>query len=117
MTPEEMEACSVLLKDWPEQVAETVENNAASQSPVKMSDRIKCIKLQGLQGGDKTNPYHDLSFLCASAAEVECLWSKALCVFVQQRCKMHPCLLKALLFLKENRRFWGKAMVMEAMET
>ena len=91
--------------------------DTATQSPVKMSDCIEHIKLQGLQGGVKTNPHCDLSFLCASAAEVEHLWSKALHIFVQQRRKMCPHLLEALLFLKKNRRFWDKAMVMEAMET
>ena len=30
---------------------------------------------------------------------------------------MCPRVLEALLFLEENRRFWDKAMVMEAMET
>ena len=117
LTPEEMEACSVLLKERPEQVTEAVENKTASQSSVNVSDHNTHIKLQGLQGGDRTKPCHDLLFLCASAADIECLWSNALCVFAQCGHKMCPRLLDALLFLKGNRRFWDNAMAMDAMET
>ena len=116
LTPEEEEACTRLLKNGgtDEEILET-----PSDSPVKMSDRIKRMRSTALQGSNesRTSPYHDLSFLYASAAEVERLWSKALYIFVQQRRKMHPRMLETLLYLKENRRLWDKAMVMEAMAT
>ena len=113
LTADKEEACTILRKA--DEVATAAEDTLSSESPVKMKDRIKRIKLSGLQRESKKNPYHDFSFLFASAAEVERVWSKALYVFVQQRRKMHPQLLEALLFLKENKRFWDKATVLVAI--
>ena len=115
LTADEEEACSKLLK--PEEDQAPITAVQTTGSPVKMRDRIKRMKMDAEKRAEQSSPYHDLSFLFASAAEVERLWSKALYIFVQQRRKMHPQLLEALLFLKENRRFWDKAMVMEAMNT
>ena len=113
LTPEEEEECSILLKEVEDQ---PFNDTATSESPIKMQDRIKRIKLASKQSETKTNPYYDLSFLFASAAEVERLWSKALYIFVQQRRRMHPQLLEGLLYLKENRRFWDKSTVLDAMQ-
>ena len=110
LTPEEEEACKCLLKDS-SGIIETITDD----SPMKMSDRIKRLK-EDTGAALSVNPYHDCSFIFCSSAEVERLWSKALYIYSQERRRMTPLLFEAILYLKENRRFWDEATVVEAME-
>ena len=110
LSPKEEEACKCLLKDSSGIVELTTED-----SPMKMSDQIKRMK-EDSGATSSVNPYYDCSFIFCSSAEVERLWSKALYIYSQQRRRMTPLFFEAILYLKENRRFWDKSTVVQALE-
>jgi hypothetical protein len=109
LTPAEARACKCLLKK--RSIAPTGEPTA---SPENMKDRIKRMLGDSKDEG-YTDKYHDCSFIYASSAQVERLWSIAKHVLMG-RMRMTPQLFEALLYLKENRRFWDDAMVKKAID-
>jgi hypothetical protein len=50
-----------------------------------------------------------------SSAEVERLWSVAKYILTDHRKRLTPQLFEALLFLKQNKDFWGLTEVVEAI--
>jgi len=63
----------------------------------------------------KASQYADTDCILASAAIVECLWSKFDALVPQRRSGMSPVMIEGILFLKENRHYWGIATVSEAL--
>ena len=59
--------------------------------------------------------YVDTSFVLASAAVAESLWSKQDALVDQHRSGMSPSMTEATLFLMENRDLWGIKHVREAL--
>lgn len=51
---------------------------------------------------DESKEYIDCQFVTGSAAEVDCIFSKAKFVFSSDRRAMTPRLFEALIFLKHN---------------
>jgi hypothetical protein len=52
-------------------------------------------------------PYVNCDFIYGSSAEVERLWSVAKYILTDQRKRLTPQMFEALLFLKQNKEFWG----------
>lgn len=62
----------------------------------------------------KESEYVNTDHLLASAAIVECLWSKFDALVPQRREGMSPLLIEAILFLKENIHLWSIKDIREA---
>lgn len=60
---------------------------------------------------DENDKYHDASFVCASTAEVERLWSICSMVLTSSRTKLSKDLFEAIIFLRYNSIHWGKVDV------
>ena len=59
--------------------------------------------------------YRNLNIVFGSAAEVERVWSVASFILTKGRMSiMDPILFESLMFLKYNRAFWGKALILQA---
>jgi len=84
-------------------------------SPLGMKARIRRLKEQS-SGKDLACPYVNCDFIYGSAAKVEWLWSLAKYILTSQRSSMTPLMFETLLFLKANRRFWDKTLVVEAIQ-
>lgn len=56
---------------------------------------------------DENDKYHDASFVCASTAEVERLWSICSMVLTSSRTKVSKDLFEAIIFLRYNFVHWG----------
>ena len=59
--------------------------------------------------------YVNCNHILASAAVCEILWSKKDAMVPQRRAGLSPSMVDALLFLKENREFWGIREVAEGL--
>jgi hypothetical protein len=112
LTAEEEEACKCLLQAVDSEDDDAIEPNDEG-SPLKMKDRIKKMK-ETRHLAIESNPYNDCSFIFASSAEVERLWSLAGNVFTNERRSLTKLLLEAIIFLKVNRRLWSDAAVFKA---
>ena len=53
----------------------------------------------------KASQYADTDCILASAAIVECLWSKFDALVPQRRSGMSPVMIEGILYLKENRHY------------
>ena len=69
---------------------------------------------QDAERNGTNSQYINLDFVLGSAAEVERLWSLAKYILVNQRKTMNSQMFECLLFLKYNRKYWNKEMVIEA---
>jgi hypothetical protein len=63
-----------------------------------------------IKSGDYMNP----GFIVGSAAKIERVWSAGGLIINKKRGKTIPMNFKALLFLKINKKHWGKRMVVKA---
>lgn len=65
---------------------------------------------------DNVNTDSIFDHVIGSAAEVERLWSIARYILTDQRSKLAPILLEAILFLRFHRNLWDELTVMEARD-
>lgn len=56
---------------------------------------------------DINNKFFDASYVCASTAEVERLWSQCAQILRSNRTQMSKDLFEALIYLQYNRNYWG----------
>ncbi|KAI0560856.1 Ribonuclease H-like protein [Gracilaria domingensis] len=64
----------------------------------------------------KKEKYMNCDFILGSVAEVERLWSIAKNVLTDNRKSMTPRMFEAIVFLKQNERFWDSQLVSEAIQ-
>lgn len=75
--------------------------------------REKLAKRRKLSERDES--YNDCQFILGSAAHVERLWSVSKYVLTEHRMSMTPQLFEAIVFLRENERFWDMQLVAESI--
>ena len=106
MTTEEHNACKCLL------ISNTTENtedsNVVSNSYEERRNSFKRRKK------NKSHDYGNCNFILGSAAVVERLWSIADRIIDGNRARTSPSLMEAMLFLRENRKFWDIDVIQEA---
>ena len=67
------------------------------------------------QAGTKKSEYHrGVNAIMGSAAVVEGHWRSSKRVLTEERSSMDPSIFEAIMYLKTNKRLWGKAEVVEA---
>ena len=67
------------------------------------------------QAGTKTSAYHrGINAIMGSAAVVERHWKSSKRVLTEDRSSMDPLIFEGIMYLKMNKRLWGKAEVVEA---
>jgi hypothetical protein len=83
------------------------------QSPDNIRKQLRRMK----EARDQPAPsvYVNCDFIYGSAAEVEHLWSICSHILTDERKGMTPQLFEALVFLKQNHRFWDASTVAKAM--
>jgi hypothetical protein len=83
------------------------------KSPNNMKKQLRRIK----EARDKPvqSAFVNCDFIYGSAAEVERLWSICSNILTDQRKGMTPQLFEAIVFLKQNHRFWDASTVAKAM--
>ena len=106
MTVGEKEACkSLLVND------DGNSSGSDQEEEIDYEERLRQRKQQ------RENPlgYMNCDFILGSAAEVERLWSIATNVLTDERKKMSPLMLEAVLFLRVNSRLWDVQTVKQAL--
>ena len=106
LTDEEKIALQGLKKESVEALEEVV-----ATGPISMAERMAKRRKVGLF----TDNYGNCLFILGSVARVERLWSIANYTLTTSRRRMTPQLLEAILFLRENQRFWDPALVAVAV--
>lgn len=82
------------------------------------SEQVKDLRALMLESDeeDANAYYYDMSFVCASTAEVERLWSMCALILTHNRTRMTKDLFEALIYLRYNDNLWGKADVALAIK-
>ena len=106
LTDTEKRAVSRLLKR-----SSTQDNSRTSDTYSSITERMatKCRVCT------KKENHINCNFIVGSVAKVERLWSIGKLVCTSSRRRMTPQLFEALLFLRENERFWNERLVAEAI--
>ena len=106
MTAGEKEACESLLV-----IDDGNSSGSDREEEIEYEERLRRRKRQ------RENPsgYRNCDFILGSAAEVERLWSIATNVLTDERKKMSPLMLEAVLFLRVNCRLWDVQTVKQAL--
>ncbi len=86
-------------------------NTSEGSQPTSKTEEI--AKRRKNNGDDNT--YINCDFISGSVATVERLWSSANYVLASHPRRMTPQVLEAILFLRENERFWDAKLVAEAI--
>lgn len=87
--------------------------NPGTMSPSTVARLQEERQLIAQQTADE---YVDCSFILGSVAVVERLWSLSGHILTPERSRMLPINLEALLFLKENKRYWDVHLVQKALD-
>ena len=109
LLPKEEEMCKCLLKDSFGIIEMTTDD-----SPTKMSNWIKRMK-EDTGEASSVNPYHDCVSYSALQQRLSNFGARRCTYTVKKDVEWHLCYLR-LYYLKENRKFWDKATVVQAME-
>ena len=106
MTAGEKEACESLLV-----IDDGNSSGSDREEEIEYEERLRRRKRQ------RENPsgYRNCDFILGSAAEIERLWSIATNVLTDERKKMSPLMLEAVLFLRVNCRLWDVQTVKQAL--
>jgi hypothetical protein len=131
LSPNETKACETLLKvnvnhqQGEEQEGGSDHDDQVLGSPLNMSDHIALQRQQkrqrevdGRHGGqqDLGNPYINCDFIFGSTAIVERLWSIGKNILTAQCSSLTPIMFETLLFLRTNKRFWDRKLILAAIQ-
>ena len=96
--------------------AEVVDGGDDNPRPTKkFKEKLKERKISRAMAGTKKSSYHKgVKAIMGSAAVVESHHSRAKKVLTEYRSSMDPLIFEAIMYLKMNRRLWGRAEVVEA---
>jgi hypothetical protein len=73
------------------------------------------LQKQQKSAASSVGGYANANFVLGSCAEIERLWSVGEPIMCKTRFSMTPYLFEALIFLKYNRKYWNKELVVQAM--
>lgn len=124
LTPEEKNACEVLLKtNWKslyrksqpdDRFVDHEEDRHGQYSPSKLLK--EATKRRKLTGNVVTNRYiSNLSWICPTTVTVERLFSKNRHIMTFSRRRMLPRVFEAIIFLKENQHLWDASLIQDMM--
>ena len=114
LTQDEKDACHKVVNNQVEEnMIEESEQGEANTFASRFRDRMKKRKA-GVLEKSQASPYHNVNYICGSAAEVERLWSLCKYILTNTRSRMTPNLFEALIFLKVNYDYWDAAAVQVA---
>ena len=96
--------------------AELEANTDGNPRPAKKFKDKHLERLQlRAQAGTKKSAYHrGVNAIMGSAAVVEGHWRSSKRVLTEERSSMDPLIFEAIMYLKMNKRLWGKTEVIEA---
>ena len=112
LTEEEAEAVQALLVNTV--VADTQEDGKVEDN--QDDDILARLSKKQKQEPSTAGNYMNCDFILASAAEIERVWSFGEKILGKSRLGMTQVLIEALLFLKFNRDFWDKSLIVKAMK-
>jgi hypothetical protein len=96
--------------------AEDEDGDMGSHSPMNMHELVKKQQQESASGVDRQDPYVNCNFIVGSTAAVERLWSVAKTILTCQQSSMTPMMFETILFLRTNRRFWDRTLILKAIQ-
>ena len=100
-----MQVSALLISNTTEN---TEDSNVVSNSYEERQNGFKC------RNKNKSHDYGNCNFILGSATVVERLWSIADRIIDGNQARTSPSLMEAMLFLRENRKFWDIDVIQEA---
>ena len=114
LTQDKKDAChKVVNKQVEENMIEESKQGEANTFASRFRYRMKKRKV-GVLEKSQASPFHNVDYICGSAAEVERLRSSCKYILTNTRSRMTPNLFEALIFLKVNYDYWDAAAVQVA---